>query len=134
MLGLSYPGFQTASGLQRGLGLKITAMASENEQKNPRILCFHGFRTSGRILHSVIGKWPDSILRTLDLDFLDGPFPATGKSDVDRLFDPPYYEWYQASKVRLQTKNIIKNLNFLKFDVNDDHLSKVWIFFALLRL
>ncbi|KAL1196400.1 Rhodanese-like domain-containing protein 6 [Cardamine amara subsp. amara] len=73
-------------------------MPSENKAKNPRILCFHGFRTSGLILRSLIGKWPDSILRNLDLDFLDGPFPATGKSDIERLFDPPYYEWYQVSK------------------------------------
>ncbi|CAN8251527.1 unnamed protein product [Cochlearia groenlandica] len=102
MLGYSYPCCQTATGFRTGLAFKITAMASsENhrtKQRNPRILCLHGFRTSGRILRKQIERWPETILRDLDLDFLDGPFLATGKSDVDRLFDPPYYEWYQANK------------------------------------
>lgn len=108
MLGYSYPCFQT--------GLRLTtAMAPEIhlKPKNPRILCLHGFRTSGRILQAGIGKWPDTILRDLDLDFLDAPFPATGKSDVERFFDPPYYEWYQANKVRCN-----KILNFLEFSID----------------
>ena len=32
--------------------------------------------------------------------FLDAPFPATGKSDVEGYFGPPYYEWWAASQVR----------------------------------
>ncbi|KAH9664435.1 alpha/beta-Hydrolases superfamily protein [Citrus sinensis] len=66
--------------------------------KKPRILCLHGFRTSGEILKKQIGRWPESILRKLDLDFLDAPFPALGKSDVEAFFDPPYYEWYQRNE------------------------------------
>ncbi|KAH9712806.1 alpha/beta-Hydrolases superfamily protein [Citrus sinensis] len=54
--------------------------------------------TSGEILKKQIGRWPESILRKLDLDFLDAPFPALGKSDVEAFFDPPYYEWYQRNE------------------------------------
>lgn len=100
MLSHSYSCCQTATGSRPPRqAFKITAAMSS--ERNPRILCLHGFRTSGLILRSLItSKWPDTVLRNLDLDFLDGPFPATGKSDVERFYDPPYYEWYQASKVR----------------------------------
>ncbi|CAL9244957.1 unnamed protein product [Arabidopsis halleri] len=110
MLGHSYPCFQT------GLRFKMTAMAPENhlKPKNPRILCLHGFRTSGLILQAGIGKWPDTILRDLDLDFLDAPFPATGKSDVERFFDPPYYEWYQANKGFKEYRNFEECLAYIE--------------------
>lgn len=60
MLGHSYPCFQT------GLRFQVTAMAPENhrKQKNPRILCFHGFRTSGRILQEVNGRTQFSEIST----------------------------------------------------------------------
>ncbi|KAL5539296.1 hypothetical protein UlMin_038758 [Ulmus minor] len=72
----------------------------ENQsQRKPRILCLHGFRTSAGILKSLIGKrWPVSVVGKLDLVFLDGPYPAQGKSDVEGIFDPPYYEWFQANQ------------------------------------
>uniref|UniRef100_A0A2P2QL57 UPF0483 protein CBG03338-like n=1 Tax=Rhizophora mucronata TaxID=61149 RepID=A0A2P2QL57_RHIMU len=66
--------------------------------KKPRILCLHGFRTSGAILRKLMGRWPETVLGKLDLEFLDGPFPAHGKSDAEGFFDPPYYEWYQSSQ------------------------------------
>lgn len=44
-------------------------------------------------------KWPQSVLDRLDLVFLDAPFPCQGKSDVEGIFDPPYYEWFQFNKV-----------------------------------
>ncbi|VVB18123.1 unnamed protein product [Arabis nemorensis] len=86
----------------------------ENVPKNPRVLCLHGFRTSGRILRALISKWPETILRNLDLDFLDGPFPATGKSDVERFFDPPYYEWYQAGKGFTEYRNFEECLAYVE--------------------
>lgn len=67
----------------------------------PRFLCLHGFRTSAAILKKQVGKWPASVLDQLDLHFLDAPFPAEGKSDVEGIFDPPYFEWFQFSPVRL---------------------------------
>ncbi|XP_010463129.2 PREDICTED: LOW QUALITY PROTEIN: esterase C25G4.2-like [Camelina sativa] len=117
MLGRSCSCFQTVGGLRTGLRLKITAMTPESHRKpkNPRILCLHGFRTSGRILRAIItDKWPDTILRNLDLDFLDAPFPATGKSDVERLFDPPYYEWYQAKKGFKEYRNFEECLAYIE--------------------
>ncbi|XVF36627.1 hypothetical protein REPUB_Repub19eG0073300 [Reevesia pubescens] len=72
-------------------------MGSEAEiVRKPRFLCLHGFRTSGTILKKQIEtKWPQSVLEKLDLVYTDAPFPAQGKSDVEGIFDPPYYEWFQ---------------------------------------
>ncbi|KAH9612422.1 hypothetical protein KSS87_002161 [Heliosperma pusillum] len=66
--------------------------------RKPRFLCLHGFRTSGEILKKQVDKWPEPVKQRLDLVFPDGPFPAQGKSDVDGIFDPPYYEWFQFNK------------------------------------
>lgn len=71
----------------------------EKTAKKPRFLCLHGFRTSGEILKKQVHKWPESVLEKLDLVFADGPYPAQGKSDVEGIFDPPYYEWFQFNKV-----------------------------------
>lgn len=80
--------------------LKRTKMGSEGEiTRKPRFLCLHGFRTSGEIHKKQVGKWPQSVLEKLDLVYLDAPFPAQGKSDVEGIFDPPYYEWFQFNKV-----------------------------------
>ncbi|XVE83086.1 hypothetical protein DITRI_Ditri16bG0058900 [Diplodiscus trichospermus] len=67
-------------------------------QRKPRILCLHGFRTSAEILKKLVLRWPASVLDKLDLVFLDGPFPAQGKSEVEGIFDPPYYEWFQDNE------------------------------------
>lgn len=82
----------------RGL-FHFTAMEKSYQEKKPRLLCLHGFRTSGEILKKQVSKWPDSVLGKLDLVFLDGPFPAQGKSDVEGFFPPPYYEWFQFISV-----------------------------------
>lgn len=75
-------------------------MGSEGEYvRKPRFLCLHGFRTSGEILKKQLGKWPDSVLQKIDLVFPDAPLPCQGKSDVEGIFDPPYYEWFQFNKV-----------------------------------
>ncbi|XVF59054.1 hypothetical protein PTKIN_Ptkin07bG0243800 [Pterospermum kingtungense] len=74
-------------------------VGSEMRRKKPRILCLHGFRISGEILKKMIGKWPDFVLQMFDFDFPDAPFPATGKSDVEGHYDPPYYEWFQVDEV-----------------------------------
>lgn len=69
-------------------------------RRRPRFLCLHGFRTSGAIMRTqVVGKWPEEVTARLDLVFPDAPFPAEGKSDVEGIFSPPYYEWFQFDKV-----------------------------------
>lgn len=47
----------------------------------------------------IFDKWPTQVVDKFDLVFVDAPFPSQGKSDVDGIFDPPYYEWYQFNKV-----------------------------------
>ncbi|KAF5769362.1 putative serine hydrolase FSH, alpha/Beta hydrolase [Helianthus annuus] len=73
-------------------------MENEKQNKKLKILCLHGFRTSGAILQKEVEKWPQPLLQKLDLVFMDGPYPAQGKSGVDGIFEPPFYEWFQADE------------------------------------
>ncbi|KAK1302622.1 Rhodanese-like domain-containing protein 6 [Acorus calamus] len=82
--------------------------------KKPRFLCLHGFRTSGEILKKQIGKWPESVRDELDLFFPDGPCPAGGKSDVEGIFDPPYFEWFQFNKDFMEYENFDKCLEYIE--------------------
>ncbi|TKY56304.1 Serine hydrolase FSH [Spatholobus suberectus] len=88
-------------------------MGSEGVRK-PRILCLHGFRTSGEILKTQIHKWPQSVLDNLDLVFVDAPFPCQGKSDVEGIFDPPYYEWFQFNKEFTEYTNFDECLQYIE--------------------
>uniref|UniRef100_A0A2P2JYC2 Uncharacterized protein MANES_12G128800 n=1 Tax=Rhizophora mucronata TaxID=61149 RepID=A0A2P2JYC2_RHIMU len=83
-------------------------------QKKPRILCLHGFRTSAAILQQLAGRWPENVHEKLDLVFLDAPFPAEGKSDVEGIFDPPYYEWFQANKDYTKYRNFAECLAYIE--------------------
>ncbi|KAE8056983.1 hypothetical protein FH972_013709 [Carpinus fangiana] len=90
-------------------------MGSEGEiVRKPRFLCLHGFRTSGEILKKQLGKWPESVLQKIDLVFADGPFPSQGKSDVEEIFDPPYYEWFQFNKEFTEYTNFDECLAFIE--------------------
>ncbi|XP_050905401.1 esterase FUS5 isoform X7 [Lathyrus oleraceus] len=80
----------------------------------PRILCFHGFRTSGQILKKLVSRWPETVLQKLDLVFIDGQFPAQGKSDVEGIFDPPYYEWFQANEDFTEYRNFEECLTYVE--------------------
>ncbi|KAK9743416.1 hypothetical protein RND81_03G237500 [Saponaria officinalis] len=86
---------------------------NKNERK-PRLLCLHGFRTSGEIMKKQIQKWDDSILQKLDLVFVDGPSPAEGKSNVEGIFDPPYFEWFQTNHDQTVYKNFEKCLDYVE--------------------
>ncbi|XP_031112060.1 rhodanese-like domain-containing protein 6 [Ipomoea triloba] len=89
-------------------------MGSLNQRK-PRFLCLHGFRTSAEILKKqVVGKWPSSVVEKLDLVFVDAPFPCQGKSDVEGIFDPPYYEWFQFNKEFTEYQNFDNCLAFIE--------------------
>uniref|UniRef100_A0A2N9IEM5 Serine hydrolase domain-containing protein n=1 Tax=Fagus sylvatica TaxID=28930 RepID=A0A2N9IEM5_FAGSY len=90
-------------------------MGSEGETvRKPRFLCLHGFRTSGEILKTQVGKWPESVLQKIDLVFLDAPFPCLGKSDVEGIFDPPYYEWFQFNKEFTEYTNFDDSLAYIE--------------------
>ncbi|KAH7388394.1 hypothetical protein KP509_16G073800 [Ceratopteris richardii] len=60
-----------------------------------RVLCFHGFRTNGLIMETQLKKLDQSVLDLMEMTCLDAPYPALGKSDVEGIFPPPYYEWFQ---------------------------------------
>ncbi|XP_062113544.1 uncharacterized protein LOC133824617 [Humulus lupulus] len=96
--------------------LKMGSEGGEIQQRiiKPRFLCLHGFRTNGKIMKTQIGKWPQSVLDKLDLTFLDAPFPALGKSDVEGIFDPPYYEWFQFNKEFNEYTNFEECLKFIE--------------------
>ncbi|XP_057973383.1 uncharacterized protein LOC131161563 [Malania oleifera] len=90
-------------------------MGSEGEiQRKPRFLCLHGFRTSAGILKAQLSKWPESVLSHVDLVFVDAPFPAQGKSDVEGIFDPPYYEWFQFNKEFTEYTNFEESLAYIE--------------------
>ncbi|KAG6435253.1 hypothetical protein SASPL_100123 [Salvia splendens] len=90
-------------------------MGSEGSVSKLRLLCLHGFRTSGEIIKKqVTGKWPESVLEKLDLVFTDAPFPCQGKSDVEGIFDPPYYEWFQFNKELSEYVNFDECLAYIE--------------------
>ncbi|XP_038702265.1 esterase CG5412-like [Tripterygium wilfordii] len=81
-------------------------MENENHvTRKPRILCLHGFRTSAEILRKQVSVWPEPVLESLDLVFLDAPFAAEGKSNVEGIFDPPYFEWFQSNEDYTEFRN-----------------------------
>ncbi|XP_059279680.1 uncharacterized protein LOC132033658 isoform X2 [Lycium ferocissimum] len=93
-----------------------TAMTNNNiNQRKPRFLCLHGFRTSGAILKKqILDKWPSQVVEKLDLAFVDAPFPSQGKSEVEGIFDPPYYEWYQFNKDSKEYQNFDNCLAYIE--------------------
>ncbi|MED6207795.1 hypothetical protein PIB30_038891 [Stylosanthes scabra] len=72
----------------------------EKQKRKPRVLCFHGYRTSGEILKkSIMSRWPEAVTQKLDLVFFDGKFLAHGKSSsLDGISDPPRYEWFRTNE------------------------------------
>ncbi|GAB2232258.1 hypothetical protein Droror1_Dr00011290 [Drosera rotundifolia] len=89
-------------------------IAEDPRTRKPRFLCLHGFRTSGEILRKQVGKWPESVLRRLDLVFVDGKFPAMGKSDVEGVFEGPYFEWFQFNKDFTEYTNFDECLQYIE--------------------
>ncbi|VVA36847.1 PREDICTED: esterase [Prunus dulcis] len=87
--------------------------SQQHKEKKMKILCLHGFRTSGSFLQKQIGKWDASIFSQFDLDFPDGIFPAGGKSDIEGIFPPPYYEWFQFDKDFTEYTNLEECITYL---------------------
>ncbi|WVZ11912.1 hypothetical protein V8G54_016442 [Vigna mungo] len=86
----------------------------DQTQRKPRILCLHGFRTSGEILKQLVLRWPEPVIQKLDLVFLDGQFPSQGRSDVEGIFDPPYYEWFQSNEDFSEYRNFEDCLAYIE--------------------
>ncbi|CAH9078390.1 unnamed protein product [Cuscuta europaea] len=85
--------------------IQANIMGSTNQWRKikPRFLCLHGFRTRADILkNELLRKWDPVILDKIDLVFVNAPFPCRGKSDMEGIYDPPYYEWYHTNKEMTQ--------------------------------
>jgi hypothetical protein len=67
-------------------------------QRKLKLLGLHGFRTSGDILRRQLSKWGPSLHELFDVDCIDAPLPCVGTSDVEGIFDGPYYEWFRFNK------------------------------------
>ncbi|KAL3819645.1 hypothetical protein ACJIZ3_005550 [Penstemon smallii] len=87
-------------------------MGSKNGSKM-KILCLHGFRTSGSFLKKQISKWEPSIFAHFDMDFPNGIFPAGGKSEIEGIFPPPYFEWFQFNEDFTEYKNLEECITYL---------------------
>ncbi|PNT74546.1 hypothetical protein BRADI_1g17243v3 [Brachypodium distachyon] len=83
------------------------------EEKKFKVLCLHGFRTSGSFLKKQISKWHPSILHLFEMVFPDGIFPAGGKSDIEGIFPPPYFEWFQFDKEFTKYTNLEECISYL---------------------
>nr|NP_001409286.1 dihydrofolate reductase [Papaver somniferum] len=86
-----------------------------NYKKKMKILCLHGFRTSGSFLKKQISKWDPSIFPDdqFELVFPDGIFPAGGKSEIEGVFPPPYFEWFQFNKDFTEYTNLDECISYL---------------------
>eukprot|EP00850_Spirogloea_muscicola_P016009 SM000127S26625 [mRNA] locus=s127:107186:109241:+ [translate_table: standard] len=77
-----------------------------------RVLCLHGFRASAAILQKQmsIARWDAAVGDLVDLVCINAPMPASGASDLEKYFGPPYFEWWSASEVRLPTLSSLLSL------------------------
>ncbi|GJN33472.1 hypothetical protein PR202_gb22076 [Eleusine coracana subsp. coracana] len=83
------------------------------QDKKAKVLCLHGFRTSGSFLKKQISKWHPSIFQHFDMVFPDGIFPAGGKSEIEGIFPPPYFEWFQYNKEFTEYTNLDECVSYL---------------------
>nr|NP_001409262.1 dihydrofolate reductase [Nelumbo nucifera] len=83
------------------------------QEKRMKILCLHGFRTSGKFLQKQISKWDPSIFSEFDMVFPDGIFPAGGKSEIEGIFPPPYCEWFQFNPDFTEYTNLDECISYL---------------------
>ncbi|XP_051213573.1 uncharacterized protein [Lolium perenne] len=82
-------------------------------EKKYKVLCLHGFRTSGSFLKKQISKWHPSIFEQFEMVFPDGMYPAGGKSDIEGIFPPPYFEWFQFNKEFTEYTNLDECISYL---------------------
>ncbi|WOL06795.1 hypothetical protein Cni_G15529 [Canna indica] len=91
----------------------VLAEVREEQEKKMKVLCLHGFRTSGSFLCKQISKWDPSIFQHFQLEFPDGIFPAGGKSEIEGIFPPPYFEWFQFNKEFTEYQNLEQCISYL---------------------
>ena len=77
---------------------EMTTVSSE-EPRKPKLLCLHGFRTSGRILSMQMSAFRYNT--EIDCSFMDGPHPCRGEPDTGIAMVYPnetYFEWYNNTE------------------------------------
>nr|GMD00303.1 dihydrofolate reductase-like [Ipomoea batatas] len=89
-------------------------MENKASARKMKILCLHGFRTSGNFLRKQISKWDPSIFALhFDMEFPDGIFPAGGESSIEGIFPPPYFEWFQFNEEFTEYTNLEECISYL---------------------
>jgi len=82
------------------------------ENRKPRVLCLHGWRTSGDIMKNQMAAFRSHI--DMDYVYLDAPFRATGEPDAGiATFYPnrDYFEWYLKDETAAEGKR--KSLEYI---------------------
>jgi predicted esterase len=82
------------------------------EGRKPRVLCLHGWRTSGDIMKTQMAAFRSHI--DMDYVYLDAPFRATGEPDAGiATFYPnrEYFEWYLKDETAAEGKR--KSLEYI---------------------
>ncbi|KAA3465189.1 dihydrofolate reductase-like [Gossypium australe] len=81
----------------------------EGQNQNMKILCLHGFRTSGKFLQKQISKWdPSLFLHHFQM------------SDIEGIFPPPYFEWFQFNKEFTEYTNLEECISHLCQYITDN--------------
>nr|NP_001409282.1 dihydrofolate reductase [Ipomoea nil] len=89
-------------------------MENKASARKMKILCLHGFRTSGNFLRKQISKWDPSIFALhFHMEFPDGIFPAGGESSIEGIFPPPYFEWFQFNEDFTEYTNLEECISYL---------------------
>ncbi|KAL2649722.1 hypothetical protein R1flu_017850 [Riccia fluitans] len=94
-----------AAGSSSRTGKSAKEKKSRPPARKLRVMCLHGFRTSARIMENQVeqAQWIPLLDDIVDFVMcrsagLHGrTFPATGKSDVEKKFEAPFFEWYRAN-------------------------------------
>ncbi|KAG0579943.1 hypothetical protein KC19_4G136600 [Ceratodon purpureus] len=96
-------------------------MEPSTSARKLRLLCLHGFRTSGKIMRQQMekAKWIEAIGDLVELVFIDAVWFATGPSNLEKMFEPPYFEWYQANKDFTEVQGVEEAVEFIEKTIEE---------------
>mmetsp|Transcript_42473 Transcript_42473/g.77717 ORF Transcript_42473/g.77717 Transcript_42473/m.77717 type:complete len:584 (-) Transcript_42473:18-1769(-) len=102
----------------------------KSEQKAPKVLCLHGFRTSASIMEEQFYIHTDFGNRLeeagLDLEFIDAPYRCTPEDeakihpDIIEIFGHlgGFYEWYSSSADGSEYARLDESLRYLEKEIS----------------
>ncbi|GIL53310.1 hypothetical protein Vafri_8941 [Volvox africanus] len=80
--------------------------------RRPRLLALHGWRTSAAVLAQQLQRsgLGTALEEVAELDYLNGPHPARGPPtpDVQRAFQPPFFEWWDAVQDAASVAKVVR--------------------------